>query len=61
MEVGETKLRRLGRERARRASVSTETIYSLEHGQREWAWPRTIRKLAEAPGLEPEEWMNREE
>lgn len=68
MEVGDTKLRRLRRGRAwsirklaRRAGVSTETIYSLDHGQREWAWPRTIRRLAEALGVEPEELMKREE
>jgi transcriptional regulator with XRE-family HTH domain len=37
--------------------VSTETIYSLEHGRREWAWPRTVRKLADALGVEPKELM----
>jgi transcriptional regulator with XRE-family HTH domain len=64
MEVSDTKLRRLRRERAwsirelsERAGVSTETIYSLEHGRREWAWPRTVRKLAEALGVEPKELM----
>src|SRR5215211_9212250 len=53
MEVSDAKLRRLRRERAwsirelaQRADVSTETIYSLDHGRREWAWPRTVRKLA---------------
>lgn len=68
MELSDTKLRRLRRERAwsirklaQRASVSTETIYSLEHGRREWAWPRTIRKLAEALGVELKELMRREE
>jgi transcriptional regulator with XRE-family HTH domain len=62
MEVNDTKLRRLRQERAwsirelsERAGVSTETIYSLEHGRREWAWPRTIRKLAGALGVEPRE------
>ena len=41
MEVSDTKLRRLRRERAwsirelaQRAGVSTDTIYSLEHGRR---------------------------
>jgi transcriptional regulator with XRE-family HTH domain len=55
MEMNDTKLRRLRQERAwsirelaQRAGVSTETIYSLEHGQRQWAWPRTVRKLADA-------------
>jgi transcriptional regulator with XRE-family HTH domain len=64
MEVSDSKLRRLRQERAwsirelsERAGVSTETIYSLEHGRREWAWPRTVRKLAEALGVEPKELM----
>ncbi|WP_041328953.1 helix-turn-helix domain-containing protein [Rubrobacter xylanophilus] len=64
MEVSDTKLRRLRRERAwsvrelsERAGVSTETIYSLEHGRREWAWPRTVRKLAEALEVEPKELL----
>jgi DNA-binding Xre family transcriptional regulator len=64
VEVSNTKLRRLRQERAwsirelsERAGVSTETIYSLEHGRREWAWPRTIRKLAEALDVEPRELM----
>jgi len=68
MEVSDTKLRRLRRERAwsirelaRRAGVSTETIYSLEHGRREWAWPRTVRKLAEALEVEPKELIKGEE
>jgi transcriptional regulator with XRE-family HTH domain len=67
MEVSDTKLRRLRQERAwsirelsERAGVSTETIYSLEHGRREWAWPRTIRKLAEALDVEPRELMKGE-
>jgi DNA-binding XRE family transcriptional regulator len=64
MEVSNTKLRQLRQERAwsirelsERAGVSTETIYSLEHGRRAWAWPRTVRKLAEALGVEPRELM----
>ena len=68
MEVSDTKLRRLRRERAwsirelaQRAGVSTETIYSLEHGLRGWAWPRTVRKLAEALEVEPKELMKGEE
>jgi transcriptional regulator with XRE-family HTH domain len=67
MEVSDTKLRRLRQERvlsvrelSKRASVSTETIYSLEHGRREWAWPRTIRKLAAALEVEPKELMKGE-
>ena len=68
MEVSDTKLRRLRRERAwsirelaQRAGVSTETIYSLEHGRREWAWPRTIRKVAEALDVDPKELVKGEE
>jgi transcriptional regulator with XRE-family HTH domain len=68
MEVSDTKLRRLRRERAwsirelaQRAGVSTDTIYSLEHGRREWAWPRTVRKLAEALEVEPKDLMKGEE
>ncbi len=68
MEVSDTKLRRLRRERAwsirelaQRAGVSTDTIYSLEHGRREWAWPRTVRKLAEALEVEPKDLMKEEE
>ena len=52
MEVSDTMLRRLRRERAwsirelaQRAGVSMETIYSLEHGRREWAWPRTVNYI----------------
>ncbi len=68
MEMNDTKLRRLRQERAwsirelaQRADVSTETIYSLEHGRREWAWPRTVRKLADAQGVGPKELMAGEE
>lgn len=68
MEPNYTKLRRLRRERAwsvralaQRAGVSTETIYSLEHGCRGWAWPRTICRLAEALGVESNDLMKGEE
>ncbi len=68
MEPNFTTLRQLRRERAwsirelaQRADVSTETIYSLEHGRREWAWPRTVRKLADALGVEPKDLMAGEE
>jgi transcriptional regulator with XRE-family HTH domain len=64
MEPNYTRLRQLRRERvwsirelAKRSGVSTETIYSLEHGRREWAWPRTIRRLARALEVEPRELM----
>ena len=68
MEMNDTKLQRLRQERAwsirklaQRAGVSTETLYSLEHGRREWAWPRTVHKLADALGVEPKELMVGEE
>ena len=68
MEVSDTKLRRLRRERAwsirelaKRAGVSTETIYSLEHGLRGWAWPRMLRKLPDALGVEPKDLIKGEE
>ncbi len=60
-------MRRLRQERAlsirelgEKAGVSTETIYSLEHGRREWAWPRTVRRLAQALEVEPKELMKGE-
>ena len=40
---------------AEEAGVSTETIYSLEHGRREFIWPKTARKLAQALGVDPAE------
>ena len=43
------------RKLAEEAGVSTETIYSLEHGRRDFIWPKTARKLAEALGVSPEE------
>jgi transcriptional regulator with XRE-family HTH domain len=43
------------RKLAEEAGVSTETIYSLEHGRREFIWPRTARKLAEALQVKPHE------
>ena len=39
------------RKLAEEAGVSTETIYSLEHGRREFIWPRTAKKLADALGV----------
>ena len=41
------------RKLAEEAGVSTETIYSLEHGRREFIWPRTAKKLADALGVDP--------
>jgi transcriptional regulator with XRE-family HTH domain len=43
------------RKLAEEAGVSTETIYSLEHGRRDFIWPRTARKLADALGVDPAE------
>jgi transcriptional regulator with XRE-family HTH domain len=43
------------RKLAEEAEVSTETIYSLEHGRREFIWPRTAKKLADALGVEPQD------
>lgn len=40
---------------AEEAGVSTETIYSLEHGRREFIWPKTARKLAQALEVDPAE------
>jgi transcriptional regulator with XRE-family HTH domain len=60
VEINPTRIRELRtarglsiRKLAKEAGVSTETIYSLEHGRREFIWPRTARKLAEALGVEP--------
>ena len=62
MEVNPTRFRELRtarglsiRKLAEEAGVSTETIYSLEHGRREFIWPRTARKLADALQVEPHE------
>jgi transcriptional regulator with XRE-family HTH domain len=59
MEINPTKIRELRTGRglsvrglAREAGVSTETVYSLEHSRRDFIWPRTAKKLAEALGVE---------
>ena len=59
MEVDSTRFRELRtgrglsiRKLAQEAGVSTETIYSLEHGRRGLIWPRTAKKLADALGVE---------
>jgi transcriptional regulator with XRE-family HTH domain len=61
MEVDVAKLRELRRRRvltleelAEKASVGRNTIWRLEHGVM-GAQPRTIRKLAKALDVEPEE------
>lgn len=62
MEPDGNKVRRLREERglsvrglAARAGVSTETVYSVEHGRRGFLWPETMRKLAHALGVDPRE------
>ena len=62
MEVNSTRFRELRtarglsiRKLAEEAGVSTETIYSLEHGRRDFIWPRTAKKLAEALQVKPED------
>ena len=65
--VDGSRLRQLRRERAlsqrdlsRITGVAHDSISQLETGKRE-AQPKTIRKLAEALGVEPSELMKEEE
>jgi transcriptional regulator with XRE-family HTH domain len=44
------------RDLAEEAGVSTDTITALEKGRRK-AWPRNVRKLAVALGVEPHDLM----
>ncbi len=67
MEVDGGKLRELRKERAlsqrelsRMSGVSADAISLFERGERD-ALGRTIRKLAEALGVEPKVLMKREE
>ncbi len=48
------------RELARLAGITHTTYWNLEHGFRE-ARPKTIRKVAEALGVEPKQLLKREE
>jgi transcriptional regulator with XRE-family HTH domain len=64
-EVNGTKLKELRESRAfsvrdlaEEAGVSTDTITALEKGRRK-AWPRNVRKLAGALGVDPSELMKR--
>jgi transcriptional regulator with XRE-family HTH domain len=64
-EVNSMRLKQLRMERAlsqddleRMTSVAQATISALEHGKRP-ARPSTLRKLAEALGVEPKELMRR--
>jgi transcriptional regulator with XRE-family HTH domain len=65
MEVDGMRLRKFRKEQAwsqrdlaRESGVAQDTISRLESGQRE-AQPRTVRRLAEALGVEPRELMKR--
>lgn len=67
MEVNTERLRELRwrrvlsmRDLEERSGVSHNTIWQIESG-RQGAHPRTIRKLAEALGVEPEELLKEEE
>ncbi len=67
MEVDGARLRQLRQERAlslrdlgERSGVAFDTINKLENERRE-AQPRTIRRLAEALGVEPKELMKGKE
>jgi transcriptional regulator with XRE-family HTH domain len=62
-EVDGSKLKELREDRAfsvrdlaEEAGVSTDTITALEKGRRK-AWPRNVRKLAAALGVEPRDLM----
>ena len=66
-EVDRVQLKRLRqqqalslRDLARRSGVAYDTINRLELGKQD-AQPRTIRRLAEALGVQPKELMKREE
>jgi transcriptional regulator with XRE-family HTH domain len=66
MEVDVARLRELRRRRvltleelAEKAGVGRNTIWRLEHGVM-GAQPRTVRKLARALGVEPEELVKTE-
>lgn len=67
MEVDTERLRELRRRRVlsmreleELSGVSHNTIWRIEAG-RQGAHPRTIRKLAKALGVEPEELLKKEE
>jgi transcriptional regulator with XRE-family HTH domain len=66
-EVDRSQLKRLRQEQAlslrdlaRRSGVAYDTINRLELGKQD-AQSRTIRRLAEALGVQPKELMKREE
>jgi DNA-binding XRE family transcriptional regulator len=47
-----------GCQRAEKAGVFTETIYSLKHGRRDFIWTKTARKPAHAPEVDPTELVD---
>jgi len=62
-EVDGAKLKELREDRAfsvrdlaEQAGVSTDTITALEKGRRK-AWPRNVRKLSTALGVQPRDLM----
>ncbi len=64
MEVDATKLRQLREARAyslreleELSGVRHNTIWRIEAGQRKRTHPRTVRKLAQALGVEPTDLM----
>lgn len=66
MEVDATKLRQLREARAlslrelqELSGVNYNTIWFIEAGRRQRAHPRTVRKLAQALGVEPTELTRR--
>ncbi len=67
MQVDAAMLKRLREERvvsqrelARMAALTHQTVWRLENGTTE-AHPRTVRKLAEALGVEPKVLVRRKE
>ncbi len=67
MEIDAIRLRQLREERAlslreleQLAGVSYNTIWRIEDGRRKQAHPRTIRKLAAALGVQPQELVVRD-
>ncbi len=67
MEINAIRLRQIRedgayslRELSELSGISANTIYRLESGRHKQAHPRTIRKLAEALGVEPNELRRKE-
>ncbi len=67
MEINAIRLRQIRedgayslRELSELSGISANTIYRLESGRHKQTHPRTIRKLAEALGVEPKELRRKE-